>query len=273
MRAAPPTSVREFALRVVTSADLDDKLRRPPAGLPDTDPGPPLRLEAPGRPPGLGIVHVHRAKVPKIEGMADPAQRVRIVHAFCHHELQAVELCAWALLAFPDAPAGFRKGLLGVLFDEQTHTRLYMERLTAMGASLGDFPVSAYFWNKTPGITSPAHFVSAMSLTFENANLDHAPTFGEAARAAGDEQLAALLDRIYEDEVHHVRFGWTWLQRLKGGDESMWDAWTSRLEHPLHAGRARGRAFRREGRRAAGLDDGFIERLADAPLDPRRQDG
>ncbi|RME71117.1 MAG: DUF455 family protein [Planctomycetota bacterium] len=268
-----PTTVREFALRVVTSPRLEDKLRPPPPDLPDTNRGPALRLERPARTRDLRIVHVHEARVPKIQGMLDPKQRVRIVHAFCHHELQAAELCAWALLAFPDAPDAFRRGLVRVLVDEQIHTRLYMQRLEAMGARLGDYPVSAYFWNKIGGVASPAHFVAALSLTFENANLDHAPTYAAWARRAGDEPLALLLDRIYADEIHHVRFGWRWLARFKDPHESMWEAWTRRLPPPLHPGRARGREFRPEGRLAVGMDPEFVERLAEAPVTLGRRRG
>ena len=64
--------------------------------------------------------------MPPIAGMRDPAQRARILHALANHELQAIELFAWALLAFPDAPLAFRRGLVAILADEQRHLALYM---------------------------------------------------------------------------------------------------------------------------------------------------
>ena len=95
--------------------------------------------------------------------------------------LQAAELFAWSLLAFPGAPPAFRRGLLAILLDEQRHTRMYVARLEANGARFGDFPVHGYFWQKAPAIVSPLRFLCAMSLTFENANLDHTVDYAEAA--------------------------------------------------------------------------------------------
>jgi len=68
---------------------------------------------------------------PPIAGMADPTQRARILHALANHELQAIELFAWAVLAFPAAPLAFRRGLVAILADEQRHFRLYEARLAA----------------------------------------------------------------------------------------------------------------------------------------------
>ena len=41
---------------------------------------------------------------------------------------------AWALLAFPEAPLDFRRGLLRILDDEQRHTRMYIARVEDAGA-------------------------------------------------------------------------------------------------------------------------------------------
>jgi uncharacterized ferritin-like protein (DUF455 family) len=255
--------LRDFALAVVRSADLDAKLAPPAGELTDAAPGPALRLAAPGRPPGLRFSAV---AVPAIDGMADPAQRPRIVHALANHELQAAELFAWALLAFPEAPDEFRRGLLAILLDEQRHTRMYRARLAELGARLGDYPVNGYFWGKAAAITSPLRFVCAMSLTFENANLDHTLDYAAAARRAGDAKTAAVIDRVHRDEVEHVRFGWTWLQAWKGEGETAWDAFRANLTWPLRPAKARGRAFHRRGREAAGLDPEFIRRLAESEL-------
>ena len=250
--------IRDFARTVLLSEDLDVKLAPAPGELTDGDPGPPFRAEAPGRPQHLRFAPV---AVPSVEGFHDPAQRPRILHALANHELQASELFAWALLAFPDAPPDFRRGLLRILDDEQRHTRMYIARVEEAGARFGDFPVNGYFWGKVAAIDSPLRFLCAMSLTFENANLDHTLEYAEAARRAGDRKTAAVIERVHRDEIGHVRFGWTWLQVFKRQDESAWDAFRTNLTWPLSPAKARGRAFHREGREAAGLDAEFIRRL------------
>jgi uncharacterized ferritin-like protein (DUF455 family) len=259
---------RALALRVVTARRLEEKLRPAPRGLTDREPGPALRLEGPGRPARLEIAPASRAKVPPVAGMADPAQRVRILHALANHELQAAELFAWALLAFPEAPADFRRGLVAILDDEQRHTRMYAARLRDLGVAFGDLPVSGYFWSKARSWTTPVRFVCAMGLTFENANLDHTAEYAAAARAVGDRKTAALIDAIGRDEVEHVRFGWRWLGAWKERGESMWDAYHANVAWPLRGALARGRAFRRERRVAAGMDEDFIARLAAASRKP-----
>jgi len=256
--------MRELALRVVTSTRLEDKITPAPDGpeaLTDREPGEPLRVMTPGRPPNLQIVPGREVKVPSIDGMADRPQRARIVHAFANHELQAAELFAWALLAFPDAPPEFRRGLAGILDDEQRHTRMYIARSEALGLPFGEEPVSGYFWGKVEHIDSPAAFVCAMSLTFENANLDHTVDYAAAARNAGDAKLASVIDRIHDDEVEHVRFGWTWLGRFKPEHQSMWEAFRANLTWPLRPLKAKGARFYPEGRVAAGLDPEFIRLL------------
>ncbi|HEV8580333.1 MAG TPA: DUF455 family protein [Thermoanaerobaculia bacterium] len=250
--------IRDFARTVLLSEDLDVKLAPPAGELTDEVPGPPFRAAAPGRPPHLRFSPVG---VPSIEGFHDPAQRRRILHALANHELQAAELFAWALLAFPDSPREFRQGLLRILDDEQRHTRMYIARAAEAGARFGDFPVNGYFWGKVGAITSPLRFLCAMSLTFENANLDHTLEYAEAARRAGDLKTAAVIDRVHRDEIEHVRFGWTWLQVFKGQDESAWNAYCANLAWPLRPDKARGRTFHRGGREAAGLDAEFIRRL------------
>jgi uncharacterized ferritin-like protein (DUF455 family) len=258
--------LRDFAQAVLQSEDLDVKLAPPREELTDAEPGPAWRAEGPGRPANLRIDPAVRPKVPAIQGMGDPRQRPRILHALANHELQAAELFAWALLAFPDAPPAFRRGLAGILQDEQRHTRMYRARLQDVGAELGDFPVNGYFWGKAREIQSPLAFLCAMSLTFENANLDHTVDYAEAARRAGDEKTAAVIDRVHRDEVEHVRFGWTWLQVFKAPEESAWDVFRQQLTWPLRPAKAKGSRFHRQGRVAAGLDDDFIRRIEESEL-------
>jgi uncharacterized ferritin-like protein (DUF455 family) len=264
--------VRRFAERVLLSADLGDKLAPPPRDLSDEDRGDGSVPEWPARPPELAIVPGAAARVPSLEGWADPEQRRRIVHALANHELQAAELFARALLAFPDAPAELRRELAGVLREEQVHTRLHIRRLEGLGGRFGDHPVSGLIWRRTAVARSPAEFLAAMSLTFENANLDHAPAVAAVARRHGDEATARILDRIAEDEVRHVALGRRWLGRLAEPGESLWRAYLRHLRWPLHPGRARGARFEASARRAAGLDEEFIAGLAGASREAPRGD-
>jgi len=269
--------VRAWAEQIVTSRGLADKLAPPPSlpGLIDDaafDPSaPPRRIAAPGRPANLAIVPGRQARVPPLAGMRDPAQRARILHALANHELQAIELFAWAVLAFPAAPPAFHRGLLAILADEQRHLALYQGRLAAHGVAFGDHPVTGHFWNKLDHLTGPCEFVCAMNLTFENANLDFAGDYASAARAAGDDATAAVLDQVHADEIRHVHFGWIWLRRL-AGDRPPWQAYLDHVRPPLGPARARGARFDREARRRAGFDEAFIAALeAVAPTRPSGQ--
>jgi uncharacterized ferritin-like protein (DUF455 family) len=269
------TAARDYARSIVEATSLADKLVPPPDDLVVDDTHGPLLLAAPGRPPALAITPGRHARVPPIAGMRDPAQRARILHALANHELQAIELFAWALLAFPSAPRAFRTGLVAILADEQRHLALYADRLAAHGVAFGDQPVTGHFWHKLDQLATPLGFVCAMGLTFENANLDFAGEYATAARAVGDNATADVLAQVHADEIGHVRFGWIWLGKLAGesatGATDEWTAYTSALAYPLGPHRARGLSFDADARRRAGLSEDFIAKLA--AVEPRRPGG
>ena len=250
--------VRDIAEAIVLSEDIEFKLAALPENIEDSEPGPALRIEKPGRPPELEPRPISEAQVPSVAGYHDPVQRPRILHSFANHELQAVELFAWALLAFPDAPSAYRAGLLEILAEEQRHTRMYLARLRKLGGEFGDYSVSGYFWNKTPQLTNPLRFVCAMSLTFENANLDHTTDSAAEILKAGDRKTAEVIEQVHLDEIGHVRFGWEWLEKLKEPGQTMWEAYCSNVTWPLRPALGRGRTFHPTGRVAAGMDPEFI---------------
>jgi len=266
-------TARAYAQQIVESATLAGKLVPPPE-LGDAafaEAGEALRIAAPGRPAHLTITPGRHTRVPPIAGMRDPAQRARILHALANHELQAIELFAWAVLAFPETPIAFRRGLLAILAEEQRHLELYLGRLAAHGVAFGDQPVTGHFWNKLDHLRGPCEFVCAMNLTFENANLDFAGDYAAAARAAGDEASALALEQVHADEIRHVHFGWVWLRRLTP-DLDPWQSYLAHIRPPLGPARARGARFDREARRRAGLDDAFIAALeAVSPTRPSGQ--
>ncbi len=264
--------IRDFARRCLLSAAIDDKLADPELPFTDQDPGPPERVELPMRPADLQFADRRMApKLPSAQSLQEPAKRGLAHHILANHELQALEVMAWALLAFPSAPAAFRLGVATVMRDEQRHTRMHIERAAKLGVRFGQFPVNGYIWQKSMSVTSVLDYCACLPLVFEGRNLDHSLELAEQFTAAGDERSAALMRTIHRDEIDHVAFGLDWLRRLKPGDVSDWDAFQQHLHWPLRAEKASGEVFQREAREAAGMTAEFIEGLLAArPLNHGR---
>jgi len=127
--------------------------------------------------------------------------------------------------------------------------------------TFGSLPVSGYFWRSVAPMRHPMDFVTGLSLTFEQANLDFARVFSRGFAEAGDPETAALLSRILHDEIAHVAHGLKWFRLWKDPMASDWDAFRGALRVPLSPQRAKGVEFNAEARRAAGLDPDFIARL------------
>lgn len=216
----------------------------------------------PGRPPGLRIgdnAPAAREPLPNDRELADPRRLGRLLHAFANHELQAIELIAWALLRFSDAPLPFRRGLLTILGEEQAHLGLYLDRMATLGVSPGEVPVNHFFWRTVADSPSPFDLVVRLGLVFEQANLDFTPHYARRLRALGDGTTAAILDRVTADEVGHVRHALHWFHQWKHPDLSDADAFRHQLRLPLSVARARGPEPSRVLRKEAGLDEAFID--------------
>lgn len=254
--------LREWAIQILTADRLEDKLFCPEI-LTDDTPGSPLTFQEPARPAGMGFhKRTREQKLPPFQNHGKEENRAICLHRFAGHELLAVEIMAHALTAFPEAPTAFRKGVAHTLKEEQGHVRLYIERLNEMGVQFGDLPLFRHFWNHVPYLTSPIRYVSAMSLTFEMANLDFAPLYGRSFAHFGDEKSASLMAQILRDEINHVSFGYRWLNRMKNPSDDPWTAWTSNLSPKLSPKRAQGFVLFKEHRKLAGLPDSWIEQIA-----------
>jgi uncharacterized ferritin-like protein (DUF455 family) len=253
---------RDWALTILSAETLDSKLAEP-GDLTDHSPGSAIIWKEPARPPGMGFSrHTREHRLPSFQEHHDPDNRAICLHRFAGHELLAVEIMAFTLLAFPDAPSTFRRGLVHTLKEEQEHVRLYMHQMERLGIQFGDLPLYRHFWRFVPHLNSPLHYISMMSLTFEMANLDFAPMYGKSFAHFGDQESAALMAQILKDEISHVRFGWHWLQRLKAADQTPWDAWQQTLSTTLlPLKRARGFMVHEAPRREAGITPDWIANL------------
>ena len=117
--------LREFAERVLLGDSLKIKLERVTEPLTDNNPGIAVRYQEPIRPVELQFALPRAAPaMPHPLALSAPRKRAVAHHILANHELQALEVMAWMLIAFPEAPPEFRLGLANVMADEQRHTKM-----------------------------------------------------------------------------------------------------------------------------------------------------
>ncbi len=254
------TTVEEWARWYIETCDFEHKLSPPPPPAQWKPEAQAVRLLRPGRPPEWQEL----SKAPRTVGASALQHRVRRAqqfHAFLHHELQAAELMAWAILAFPDTPAAFRHGLLGICRDELRHLALYRSHLETLGFGVGDFPVRDWFWLRVPEARTPAQFVALMGLGLEGGNLDHSRKYADRFREAGDEAGAKIQEQVCEEEVAHVRFAVHWFREFTGGLD--FDSWQDHLPPQVAPSMLRAFPLNRRDRERAGLPEAFVHALGE----------
>ena len=256
----PEGTLQRWAFDFVSSSSLAHKVAPPevPSTVLGPDECPALRLTQPGRPAELRV-SAQKIKAPRGGALRDPKKRASLLHTFWHHELQAAELMCWAVLAFPDTPVAFKRGLIGICHDEIRHMQLYAAAIEALGFRLGEFPVRDWFWERVPSAASPAAFVATMGLGFEAGNLDHTQRFADLFRKLGDEAGARMQELVAHEEVPHVAFAAHWFRRFQG--ELSFQRWQDELPAPLSPMVMRGDPLNRSARAVAGMDEQFLDAL------------
>jgi uncharacterized ferritin-like protein (DUF455 family) len=256
-------TVEQWCLEFVSTTDLAAKLAPPdPGALEFEVDAPERRIAAPGRPVEWVVVE-----------RSPPAPRAgpRLLHTLVHHELQAAELFAWAILAFPRTPQAFRAGLLALCREELAHLQLYLGHMRALGTEFGAHPVRDWFWQRVTQCGNPAAFLALQGLGLEGANLDHCPRVAAQFREAGDETGARILERVQRDEIGHVAFAAHWFEHFTGAPLE-YGRWRAALPAPLTPALMQGRPLALAARRAAGMSADFLAQLAAEPaIDPRRR--
>ena len=263
-------NITQFAEQIVFGTTLEEKLQRPGRLTNDSN-RESKRLSAkaissitPGRPYGLKMLKGQGgAAPPSDDQLENEGERGKLLHFLANHELLATELMALVLLKFPDAPSAFRRGVLVTLQEEQAHTQMYLDRMEECGVEFGNYPVSGQFWRLIEPMQTPMDFVSRLSLTFEQANLDYSLHFASVFNRIGDIDTAKVLQQIYMDEISHVQHGLHWFRQWKDPQQSDWEAYESSLDFPMSPQRGRGprAAFNRTGRAKAGLTPEFIDAI------------
>jgi uncharacterized ferritin-like protein (DUF455 family) len=209
------------ACDILCSADPAEKVSRAQALAKDWREGraafvtptlPPQRPARPARPPLL----LPRA-MPKRKAGGSTGKRIALLHALAHIELNAIDL-AWDIIArfgTAETPRAFFDDWVKVGEEEAIHFSLLRARLQEIGADYGDLPAHDGLWMAAE---ETAHDLLArlaiVPLVLEARGLDVTPATVAQFRQAGDEQSAAILDRIYHDEIGHVAAGARWFHHF-----------------------------------------------------------
>jgi uncharacterized ferritin-like protein (DUF455 family) len=166
----------------------------------------------PAREDCFTVVHTD-AEMVDWPGMSDQARREKL-HRHMNNEAGALEIAAWCVAEFPDAPWPLRLQLARQASDEARHVRLLQRRLVEIGGRKGEFPVANFEWGVTGMIDNLPGRLAVQNRTFEAGLIDLLGTLKDKWRNAGDDRTADLLDGILADEIAHVRFANRWIRRL-----------------------------------------------------------
>ncbi len=216
------------------------------------------RLEVPGRPQRPLLVHP--ARVPK-RSFDSAIGRVRLAHAIAHIEFNAINLALDAVYRFRDQPHQYYTDWLQVAAEEAEHFSLLQQYLRRHDSYYGQYSAHNGLWEMA--LKTDHDVLVRMALVprvLEARGLDVTPGMIRRLQAAGDEELVAILQRIFDDEIGHVRIGSHWFFRLceqRGLDAE--ETFVSLLQQYMQQGIAG--PFEMDARMAAGFTEQEMLRL------------
>lgn len=168
---------------------------------------PPKRPGRPGKPELLPPT-----QMPKRGRGGNLANRLALLHALAHIELNAIDL-AWDIaLRFGERlPQAFIDDWVSVGDDEARHFLMLDDRLRVLDSFYGALPAHDGLWQAAEETADNLLArLAIVPMVLEARGLDVTPATVSRLRAAGDEKSADILNIIYEDEIGHVAKGVHW---------------------------------------------------------------
>ncbi|HEX8448646.1 MAG TPA: ferritin-like domain-containing protein, partial [Allosphingosinicella sp.] len=110
-------------------------------------------------------------------------------------------------------PRAFVDDWFSVGADEAMHFALLDRRLRTLGSAYGDLPAHEGLWEAAAATAGdPLARLAVVPMVLEARGLDVTPAAVQRFEAAGDSRSAAILGRIYRDEIRHVAAGSKWFR-------------------------------------------------------------
>ena len=217
-------------------------------------------LPVPGRPVVPELVDardVPRRNIASLNG------RLALVHAIAHIEFNAINLALDAIYRFQQMPEQYYTDWCRVAAEEALHFSMLSEYLEGHGIVYGDYPAHNGLWEMA--VKTDSDVMVRMALVprvLEARGLDVTPGMIEKLKPTGDVQLIAILQKIFDDEIGHVKIGSFWYKTLcaeRGLEPEK--TFLALIEKYMHG--AKFGPFDTESRLEAGFSEEEMESLLD----------
>lgn len=168
--------------------------------------------DRPARPDRPALLPPNR--MPKRGKAGSERGRIALLHALAHIEFAAIDLAFDMAGRFgADFPRVFIDDWIGVGADEAMHFALLDRRLAALGSGYGALPAHAGLWEAAEASArDPLARLAIVPMVLEARGLDVTPATVASLERVGDPKSAAILARIYRDEIRHVAAGARWFE-------------------------------------------------------------
>lgn len=142
--------------------------------------------------------------------------RIAMLHAFAHIEFVAIDLALDMAGRFGSGqPREFITDWLSVAADEAMHFCLLQRRLRDYGSHYGALPAHGGLWESAYATRNNILArLAVVPMVLEARGLDVSETTIARLKSAGDTKSAAILYRIYIDEIRHVGVGSRWFAKV-----------------------------------------------------------
>jgi uncharacterized ferritin-like protein (DUF455 family) len=171
-----------------------------------------VALPVPGRPEKPELVdarEVPRRNFNSLKG------RLTLVHAIAHIEFNAINLALDAVYRFQTMPEQYYSDWCRVAAEEALHFTLLSDYLESHGMSYGDLSAHNGLWEMA--VKTDFDVLVRMALVprvLEARGLDVTPGMIKKLQSTGDKRLIEILQRIFDDEIGHVKIGTHWYKTL-----------------------------------------------------------
>ncbi len=169
-------------------------------------------LAVPGRPQKPELVDprdVPRRNFSSLKG------RLSLVHAIAHIEFNAINLALDAVYRFQQMPGKYYSDWCRVAAEEAVHFTMLSDYLEEHGMAYGDLTAHNGLWEMA--VKTDFDVMTRMALVprvLEARGLDVTPGMIEKLQSTGDTQLISILQKIFDDEIGHVKIGSYWYKTL-----------------------------------------------------------